>query len=169
MYMRVRQNHSGFTIVELLIVIVVIGILAALAYGAFAGVQQKARLRAAQTEMLAFGKQVALYQAETETYPTTAGQFSDILKSAGLYDITRTQTKSFAICASPSGYTFTAWNPVITDYKNGDFLYLYGTGQGQGVYELKNSSLSSTPNRLDKICDQLYPGASFESWTYDIP
>ncbi len=42
-------NHTGFTIVELLIVIVVIGILAAITIVAFNGVQSKARFSKMQS------------------------------------------------------------------------------------------------------------------------
>ena len=43
MNLLVRKKQTGFTIVELLIVIVVIGILAAITIVAFNGVQQRAR------------------------------------------------------------------------------------------------------------------------------
>jgi len=44
-----QQKQTGFTIVELLIVIVVIGILAAITVVSFNGVQEKARLTTAQS------------------------------------------------------------------------------------------------------------------------
>jgi len=49
--MRQKQTYSGFTIVELLIVIVVIGILAAITIVAFNGVQERSRVAVANTEL----------------------------------------------------------------------------------------------------------------------
>jgi len=49
--MRQKQTYSGFTIVELLIVIVVIGILAAITIVAFNGVQERSRAAVANTEL----------------------------------------------------------------------------------------------------------------------
>lgn len=67
----VRQS-SGFTIVELLIVIVVIGILAAITIVAFNGIQQRAsntaRVQAANQVI----KLLKLYRTETGAYPTAS-------------------------------------------------------------------------------------------------
>ena len=52
------RNQKGFTIVELLIVIVVIGILAALVLNAFSGVQAKARDTKRQTDIRAISSQL---------------------------------------------------------------------------------------------------------------
>ena len=46
-----RQKQTGFTIVELLIVIVVIGILAAITVVAFNGVQERARKSKIDTDL----------------------------------------------------------------------------------------------------------------------
>ena len=46
-----RPAHRGFTIVELLIVIVVIGILAAITIVAYNGIQQRARTATVQVDM----------------------------------------------------------------------------------------------------------------------
>lgn len=64
-----RKNH-GFTIVELLIVIVVIGILAALVITTFTGIQQKARDTERQTDIKAMHGQVEAYYAQNGKYPT---------------------------------------------------------------------------------------------------
>lgn len=65
-----KRKESGFTIVELLIVIVVIGILAALVVTTFSGVQKKARDSERQTDINAIHGQVEAYYAQNGKYPT---------------------------------------------------------------------------------------------------
>jgi prepilin-type N-terminal cleavage/methylation domain-containing protein len=55
------RRQSGFTIVELLIVIVVIGILAALVLNSFSGVQSKARDTERTTDVKAISTQLEAY------------------------------------------------------------------------------------------------------------
>lgn len=164
----VSQKNKGFTIVELLVVIVIIGILAAISVAVYNGIQQRARVAIAQSEMRSVSQAAQTFKVENDRGPTSAADFSSILKKAGLYDATRTSAKSYAICGDANGYAFVAWNPVITGYKNGDALYLYASGGSQQVYELTNSSLSSN-NQLDKICDEVYSTSTLDIWTYDVP
>ena len=56
-----KKRQSGFTIVELLIVIVVIGILATLVIVTFTGIQQKARNSKRQTDINALGSHIEAY------------------------------------------------------------------------------------------------------------
>ena len=68
---KVRQ--SGFTIVELLIVIVVIGILALLVITTFSGIQQKGRDTKRQTDIKALhGMLEAFYAQNGGGYPVLA-------------------------------------------------------------------------------------------------
>ncbi len=66
------KNKKGFTIVELLIVIVVIGILATLVIVTFTGIQQKARNTQRKTDINAINSHVEAFYAETGSYPTLA-------------------------------------------------------------------------------------------------
>ncbi len=68
--MTLSKKEQGFTIVELLIVIVVIGILAALVVTTFTGIQQKARNTERQTDIKAIHGQVEAYYAQNGRYPT---------------------------------------------------------------------------------------------------
>ena len=68
--MSFKSNNKGFTIVELLIVIVVIGILAALVVTTFTGIQQRARNTERQTDIKAIHGQVEAYYAQNGRYPT---------------------------------------------------------------------------------------------------
>jgi general secretion pathway protein G len=67
-----RKKQQGFTIVELLIVIVVIGILATLVIVTFTGIQQKARNTKRQTDINALNSHLEAFHAESGYYPTLA-------------------------------------------------------------------------------------------------
>ena len=73
------KTKSGFTIVELLIVIVVIAILAAISVVAFNGIQARAQNTSRLTELNAWSKIFALYKGTYGSYPrpdsTTFGQY----------------------------------------------------------------------------------------------
>jgi general secretion pathway protein G len=66
------KSKKGFTIVELLIVIVVIGILATLVIVTFTGIQQKGRNSQRQTDVKAIQSQVEAFFAQHGFYPTLA-------------------------------------------------------------------------------------------------
>jgi prepilin-type N-terminal cleavage/methylation domain-containing protein len=70
--MTLQRKQSGFTIVELLIVIVVIGILAALVITTFTGIQQRARNTERETDIKALHSQIEAYYAQKGNYPRLA-------------------------------------------------------------------------------------------------
>ena len=63
------KNQKGFTIVELLIVIVVIGILATLVIVTFSGIQRKARDTERKTDVNAITSHLEAFYAEKGYYP----------------------------------------------------------------------------------------------------
>lgn len=64
-----KDSHRGFTIVELLIVIVVIGILAAITIVAYNGVQQRARDSRRSQDVSTIRKALEIYKANVGQYP----------------------------------------------------------------------------------------------------
>lgn len=71
-----KQKRQGFTIVELLIVIVVIGILAAITIVAYNGVQQRARDTKRKQDIEVIAKSLELYYIDNGKYPTSSGSTS---------------------------------------------------------------------------------------------
>lgn len=69
--MKSSKQTSGFTIVELLIVIVIIGILAALAIVAYNGIQQRARESSLKTSLSQAKRKLEIYKVDNSTYPLT--------------------------------------------------------------------------------------------------
>lgn len=64
------KDQKGFTIVELLIVIVIIGILAAITIIAYNGITQRANTSSAQSAANAAISKAEAFNAETGAYPT---------------------------------------------------------------------------------------------------
>lgn len=65
-----RNQEKGFTIVELLIVIVVIGILALLVITTYGGIQAKARNSKRQADLQAVATQIEAYYSQNQHYPS---------------------------------------------------------------------------------------------------
>lgn len=63
------QHKQGFTIVELLIVIVVIGILAAITIVAFNGIQERSKNTQTVNAVAAYVKLIKLYKVDEGTHP----------------------------------------------------------------------------------------------------
>ena len=103
------QNRRGFTIVELLIVIVVIGILAAITIVAFNGVQNKARASAAQSSVSQAAKRILAYAAENaDAYPVAEGTTGiDNLSVIGISNSGST-TYQYSSSSSPRSFCVTA-------------------------------------------------------------
>ena len=66
-----RKTISGFTIVELLIVIVVIGILAAITIVAYGNVRERAQFASMRSDLASINKAIKLYHAQNGAYPIT--------------------------------------------------------------------------------------------------
>lgn len=102
-----KSKQSGFTIVELLIVIVVIGILATLVIVTFTGVQQKARDTKRETDVKALASQLEAYYAQNASYPALTDLQTNTWVTANLKGL------DTAGLIAPNGTAGTGGNTVV--------------------------------------------------------
>lgn len=80
------KNRKGFTLLELIVVLVVAGILAGIAIPSFNAVKQKSNEQRAVTEAKAFAKEVTMLAAFTEGDDAEDFTAEADADSAGTYD-----------------------------------------------------------------------------------
>lgn len=116
---KLAKNTAGFTIVELLIVIIAVGVLLAITISSFNDYQRKRRNSERQNDIRAIQQTIESYYAQTEKYPS----LNEINDSAfrgknlkGLADemLTDPQSKQAILVAKPAAKVY-AYQPVGED------------------------------------------------------
>lgn len=155
------RKNTGFTIVELLIVIVVIAILASISIVAYTGIQSRARDTQRRSDIASFTKALELYYLENGEYPSITAPASTINPSWATtadssWGVLLSQLKPFAtglgsdpvknpgvnILTNPT----TSYNYAYFSNNNGVYC---GSAKNQMyilVYRLENNAQVNTTN-----------------------
>lgn len=167
----VMKNGNGFTIVELLVVIVVIGILAAITIVSYTGISQTATVSSIQSDLDNASRQIKLYQVENGVYPVAIDcSFSPAanticLKSSpgNIYDYysdNTTNPQVFSLYATNSGsevnYRITDNSkPTINNVISTSCLNILNSGSstGNGIYWIK-----PVDTNISVYCDMVNGG-----------
>lgn len=153
-----NKRFQGFTIVELLVAIVVIGVLAAISIVSYTGISQKATQASLQSDLSSMVRQLKLSYVGTELYPTSSTCPSinpdDVcLKPSG------NNSFQYTVSTNRKNYKLTATNGTSTSVVYGDSQIMAGTGiipqtyyfRSDGV--LDTSLAGSTPNNVISLSD----------------
>ncbi len=139
--MRITKIHSGFTIVELLIVIVVIAVLAAISVVAYTGIQNRANDSVVESDLKTVAKKLELYKIDNNgNYPVSAQLDAVDIKISTKSYYAISSRANFYYCidsASPSTYAIGAIsaskqgyymiNGTITDSATDSSALLWGS------------------------------------------
>ena len=123
-----RYKGSGFTIVELLIVIVVIAILAAITIVAYNGIQDRARTTQTAASIEAYAKGLMQYATDNSTYPVSHGCLGAASKCINV-------ANNGAVCFSLGGASdYAAFDTMMNQYLGSNLpapsSATYGCGSG---------------------------------------
>lgn len=117
------EKKNGFTIVELLVVIVVIGILAAITIVAYNGIQSRANNTAVESDLTTTAKKLELYKVvNNNVYPTAAEASLEpvgVKTTYEVYDVSGTGNFYYCALADQSNFALGAIS------KSGQHYYYY--------------------------------------------
>jgi prepilin-type N-terminal cleavage/methylation domain-containing protein len=161
-----RKATSGFTIVELLIVIVVVAILAAISIAAYNGIQSRAHDIAVKSDLRNVATLMKIYHANNGHYPhdpVAAVDYSDTSSTL------RAELQTVNMRASSGSYSTATSNALFissTDGTKWAFLAVPKNGVAQYV-----SNATSTPKPYTAAYPNCFPGCSATdvAVTFGIP
>src|SRR2546430_6034778 len=73
-----RWNARGFTLIELMIVVAIIGVLVSIAVPLYANVTARSRIAKAQADIRSLVTAVSMYQSHMSTYPIALGNLTAV-------------------------------------------------------------------------------------------
>jgi len=141
-----KHRQNGFTIIELLIVVIVIGILATLVFTTFSGVERNNRNKDRETDIKDLLSQVEFYYGQNNKYPTLANLNDATWRTANLkgFDTETLKDPSGSESILVSNPTAGAYSYVVTptDCNNAGVdctgYTLTATNEGEGQF-VRNS------------------------------
>lgn len=132
-----RIGQQGFTLVELLLVLTILGILAALVVPKMVGRSEQARLTAAKTDIATFGTALDAFEVDNGYYPKGR---------AGLADLV-TQPRDGANWHGP--YV----KEIPKDPWGNDYIYESPGRHHAKSYDLFSAGPDARPGSEDDICN----------------
>jgi len=122
------QAQGGFTLVELLVVMVILGLLAALVVPAYLGRERKARSQAAKTQIELFGTALDTFRLDVGRYPSSQEGLAVLQEGRGIPGWDGPYLKK-GVPADPWGRPYLYVSPG----EHGDYdLYSYGADGAPG-------------------------------------
>jgi len=138
-----RKTTSGFTIVELLIVIVVIAILAAISIVAYNGIQERARFASMRSDIASLNKAIQLYYADNGSYPITPAGTGSPCSSGNWCGFDQGTGDNFIPGLAPKYLNNTPQLPVANSSSD-TYLYRSPDGVNYKLIRYQSGGLSSS-------------------------
>jgi general secretion pathway protein G len=139
-YFRTFKKEKGFTLVELLIIVVVVAVLMGLSIQTFSLLKDRARETATETEMGNITKALQIYVTVLSIYPAE-GDFPEALEVAGIMENVPESDiwENLYQYSSIAGITYTLESFGIDQVDGGgdDIVYINGIMIEDGAYPNK--------------------------------
>ena len=151
------KKQLGFTVVEIVVVIAVIGILAGISVLGYSSIRDDARNATVETDLRGIGAKMESYYAQTGTYPAAT---SAALSASNTISVTR------------DAYPATAYNflyCLISDGTNKRYAVVGRSASGKGFYFSSVDGFKPTGNWVNSytsMCPQANISTSDANFSY---
>ena len=135
-----RRAHAGFTLIEIMVVVVIIGLLAAVVVPQFLSKVDDARVSKSKQDIQAIETALTMYKLDNYTFPTT---------DMGLKALVQRPDPTVAKNWRPGGYL----QHLNKDPWKNDYQYVNPGTHGAGEYDLYSLGADGQPGGEDYKAD----------------
>ena len=140
---RASLGPKGFTLVELLLVLVILGILAALVLPKFTGRTEQARITAAVTQISTFGTALDAFEVDTGSYPRGQDGLNQLLVQPADVTNWRGPYLKSDIPLDPWGHAYVYEFPGRVNPRGYDIVSMGPDGQAGTPDDVVNASITA--------------------------
>jgi general secretion pathway protein G len=135
LWKRICKSEKGFTLVELMIVIIILAVLTGIAVPSYMALRNRARESATESEMKNIATALELYQADNEIYPLTAGYPAGLVNYMDPVPANDDWGKAYAyVSAAGDTYTLTSTGADGAAAGGDDLVITDGQWTSTGAY-----------------------------------
>ena len=132
-----HEGQKGFTLVELLIVIIILAVLTGISIPVYRLINARARESAAETEMTNIAKAIEMHQVDLQAYPLSSA-YPDILEDNDYMEnvpLSDPWDHAYLYTSDGSSYSLESYGINGINGGNDDILIVNGILTEDGAYE----------------------------------
>lgn len=149
-----KTNNKGFTVIELIVVIVIIGILALLTIVAYNGIQNNGYDSSVKSDLSALSKKLDIFYGDNSKFPANAADLESLKLKVNQSAYNTSRVLNFSYCANTDRSAY-ALGAISKSGKQ------FSITSASGIQEYPSTQINDgNPSNLASSCADLLAGTS---------